>query len=132
MGGYPKGTLAMIAVICWAVLGLIHLLPAVALVRPSMITTLYGIASGSAELLLLQHRAALFLCVLVICVWAALRPEVRQLASVVVATSMLSFLWLYAAAGQPPVLRQIAIVDLLGLPLLATAAWLAFRPGQAA
>ncbi len=121
----------MIAVICWGVLGLIHLLPAMALFRPSMITTLYGVPSGSAEFLLLQHRAALFLGVLVICVWAAMRPEVRQLASVAVAISMLSFLWLYFAAGQPLVLRQIAVVDLLGLPFLATAAWLAFRPGQA-
>jgi hypothetical protein len=120
----------MIAVICWGVLGLIHLLPALALFRPSMITTLYGIPSGSAEFLLLQHRASLFLGVLLVCVWAALRPEVRQLASVVVAMSMLSFLWLYAAAGQPLVLRQIAIVDLLGLPFLATAALLSLRPGQ--
>lgn len=120
----------MIAVICWGVLGLIHLLPALALFRPSMITTLYGIPSGSAEFLLLQHRASLFLGVLVVCVWAALRPEVRQLASVVVAMGMLSFLWLYAAAGQPLVLRQIAIVDLLGLPFLATAALLALWPGQ--
>lgn len=121
----------MIAVICWGVLCLIHLLPAMALFRPSMITTLYGVPSGSSEFLLLQHRAALFLGVLVICVWAAMRPEVRQLASVAVAISMLSFLWLYFAAGQPLVLRQIAVVDLLGLPFLAMAAWLAFRPGQA-
>ena len=121
----------MIAVICWGVLGLIHLLPAMALFRPSMITTLYGVPSESAEFLLLQHRAALFLGVLVICIWAAMRPEVRQLASVAVAISVLSFLWLYFAAGQPLVLRQIAVVDLLGLPFLATAVWLAFRPGQA-
>jgi hypothetical protein len=94
-----------------------------------MIATLYGVPLGSTTFLLLHHRAALFLGVLVICVWAALRPDVRQLASVAVAISMLSFLWLYAAAGQPPALRQIAIVDLVGLPFLAMAAWLAFRPG---
>jgi hypothetical protein len=120
----------MIAVICWGVLGLIHLLPALALFRPSMISALYGVPSGSATFLLLHHRAALFLCVLVICVWAVLQPDVRQLASVAVAISMLSFLWLYAAAEQPAALRQIAIVDLAGLPFLAIAAWLAFRPVQ--
>ncbi len=120
----------MIAVICWSVLGLIHLLPALALFRPSMISALYGVPPESATFLLLQHRAALFFCVLVICVWAALRPEVRQLASVAVAISMLSFLWLYAAAGQPVALRQIAIVDLAGLPFLAIAAWLAVVPGS--
>jgi hypothetical protein len=120
----------MIAVICWGVLGIIHLLPAVALFRPAMINTLYGVPSGSATFLLLHHRAALFLCVLLICIWAALRPEVRPLASVVVAISMISFLWLYAAAGQPTALRQIAIADLVGLPFLAIAAWLSFAPGR--
>ncbi len=120
----------MIAVICWGVLGLIHLLPAFALFRPAMISMLYGVPSGSTTFLLLHHRAALFLCVLLICVWAALRPEVRPLASVVVAISMISFLWLYAAAGQPAALRQIAIADLAGLPFLAIAAWLAFAPGR--
>lgn len=120
----------MIAVICWGVLGLIHLLPALALFRPSMISALYGVPSGSTTFLLLHHRAALFLCVLLVCVWAALRPEVRPLASVVVAISMISFLWLYAAAGQPAALRQIAIADLAGLPFLAIAAWLAFAPGR--
>jgi hypothetical protein len=118
----------MIAAICWAVLGLIHFLPALALARPAMIGTLYGVEAGSTTFLLLQHRAALFLGVLVICVWAGLRPEVRPMASVVVAISMISFLWLFAAAGQPPVLRQIAIADLVGLPFLAMAAWMAFRP----
>ncbi len=118
----------MIAVVCWAVLGLVHLLPAIALFRPSLIGALYGVDPGSATFLLLHHRAALFLVVLVVCIWAALRPEVRQLASVAVAISMVSFLWLYAAAGQPPALRQIAIADLVGLPFLAVAAWLAFRP----
>lgn len=120
----------MIAVICWGVLGLIHLLPALALFSPSMISALYGVPSGSPTFLLLHHRAALFLCVLLVCVWASLRPEVRPLASVVVAISMISFLWLYAGAGQPAALRQIAIADLAGLPFLAIAAWLAFAPGR--
>jgi hypothetical protein len=52
------------------------------------------------------------------------------LASVVVAISMISFLWLYVAAGQPAALRQIAIADLAGLPFLVIAAWLAFAPAR--
>lgn len=118
----------MVAVICWVVLGLVHLLPALALLRPSMIGSLYGVEAGSGAALLLQHRAALFLGVLIVCIWAALRPEVRQLASVAVAVSMVSFLWLYVAAGQPSSLRQIAIVDLAALPFLLGAGWFAFRP----
>lgn len=122
----------MIAVICWGVLGLVHLLPALALFRPSLISALYGVPAESATFLLLHHRAALFVCVLAICAWAALRPEVRSLACVVVAISMMSFLWLYAAAGQPAAMRQIAIADLVGLPFLAIAGWLAFSPGRVA
>lgn len=118
----------MIAAICWGVLGLIHLLPALALFRPAMIGALYGVEAGSTTFLLLHHRAALFLAVLIVCWWAALRPEVRPMASVVVAVSMISFLWLFAAAGQPPALRQIAVADLVGLPFLAVAAWMAFQP----
>lgn len=121
----------MIARICWAVLGLIHLLPALALFRPAMIGRLYGVETGSTAFLLLHHRAALFLAVLVVCLWALARPEVRPLASVAVGISMLSFLWLYLAAGQPPALRQIAIADVIGLPFLAVAAWQAFRPAVA-
>jgi hypothetical protein len=120
----------VIAAVCWGALGLIHLLPALALFRSSMISKLYGVPSGSATFLLLHHRAALFLCLLLVCVWAALRSEVRPLASVVVAISMISFLWLYVAAGQPSALRQIAIADLAGLPFLAIAAWLAFAPAR--
>jgi len=118
----------MIAIICWVALGLIHLLPAIALFRPTMIGTLYGVEAGSTTFLLLHHRAALFLVVLTVCIWAALRPEARPVASVAVGISMLSFLWLYLAAGQPPTLRQIAVADLIGLPFLAVAAWQAFRP----
>ena len=117
----------MMAVFCWVVLGLIHVLPAIALFRPSLIGTLYGVEPGSATFLLLQHRAALFLVVLVVSAWAAWRPEVRPLASVAVAISMISFLCLYAANGQPQALRQVAVADLIGLPFLAVAAWLAFK-----
>jgi hypothetical protein len=116
------------AIVCWAVLGLIHLLPAVALFRPAMLTQLYGAAPGGEVFVLLHHRAALFLAVLVVCVWAALDPAVRRLASVAVAVSMLGFLVLWVRAGSPPALRTIALADLAGLPFLAVAAWLAWRP----
>jgi hypothetical protein len=122
----------MIASACWAALGLIHALPAIALLRPALISSLYGIEAGNVGFLLLHHRAALFLAIVVVCAWAALRPEVRPLASVTVAMSMLSFLWLYASAGQPLALRPIAIADLVGLPVLALASRLAFRPADGA
>ena len=74
----------------------------------------------------MHHRAALFLAVVVICIWCALDPSPRRLGVVVVAISMASFLVLYVANGSPLALRQIAIADLIGLPALAYVAWKAF------
>ena len=119
----------MIERFCWIVLGLIHAMPALALFKPAWITRLYGVGPGTDSFTLLHHRAALFLAVVVICVWAALRPEVRQLASVAVAISMASFVLIWWLSGMPPALRTIAVADLIGLPVLFYAAWQAFRGG---
>lgn len=53
--------------------------------------------------------------------------SIIPLAVLVVGISMVSFLLLYWQAGSPAPLRKIAQVDLLGLPVLAGVAWLAFR-----
>ena len=112
----------------WLVLAVIHAMPALALFRPSTLTTLYGIAADNPLFLLMQHRAALFLAVFAACIWAAFVPEGRKLAVIVVGISMLSFLSLYWMGGAPAALRRIALVDLAGLPFLVGVAWLAFRP----
>jgi hypothetical protein len=122
----------MIVALCWALLALIHALPALALLRPALITRLYGVAPGSETFLLLHHRAALFLVVVILCLWAMLRPEVRPLAAVAVAVSMVSFLLLWRAAGAPVALRSIALADLVGLLPLAVVAVAAARSGGAA
>lgn len=67
----------------------IHTLPALALVRPALITRLYGVANGEAAFVLLQHRAALFAVVVVLCLWAARDPAVRRPAAVATAISMI-------------------------------------------
>lgn len=121
---------AVLTSICWAALAALHLLPAAAIFRRALIESLYGVAPGAAPFLLIHHRAALFCVVVIICLWALVRPEVRPLATVATGISMISFLVLYGSADAPPVLRTIAIADLLGLPFLAFAAWQAIRaPG---
>lgn len=110
----------------WAALALLHLPPALALARPGMIETLYGVSPSAPAFPLLQHRAGLFLAVMIACLWAAFDPGVRRIASIVVALSMLSFLALYWWAGAPAPLRTIALADLLFVPVLAFAAWRAF------
>ena len=105
----------MIERISWVALALIHALPALALFNPALISRLYGVGPGDGAFLLLHHRAALFLCVLILCVWAAVDPTVRRAASAVVAVSMVSFLLLWQGAGRPAALNSIAVADLVGL-----------------
>lgn len=116
----------MLERISWAVLALVHALPAAALVRPSLLTTLYGVGRDSPAFLLLQHRAALFGVVVLICLWALADADVRRLAFVATALSMVSFLLLYAGNGAPVALRQIALVDAVALPALAYVGWRAW------
>jgi hypothetical protein len=117
----------MIERLAWAALALIHALPALALFNPGLISRLYGVAPSDGSFLLLHHRAALFACIVILCLWAAADPAVRRAASVVTAVSMLSFLMLWQGAGRPQALKTIAIADLIGLVPLVLAAWKAWR-----
>lgn len=112
--------------IAWLVLALVHLLPAVALFRPAMIERLYGVAPGTSTFLLLHHRAALFLVILTLCIWAAFDPTIRRVATCGVAISMVSFLFLFWSGGLPNSLRSIAIADLAAMPFLVLVGWKAF------
>jgi hypothetical protein len=123
---YPTKISFMLELIAWLVLALVHLMPALAFFVPSLLTKLYRLELGNALFLLMQHRAALFLAILVICLWSAFDETPRRLASVAVAISMVSFLALYWLQGSPAALRQIAIVDLIGLPALGLVMWRAF------
>jgi hypothetical protein len=123
---YPTKISFMLELIAWLILALVHLMPALAFFIPSLLTKLYRLEPGNALFLLMHHRAALFLAILVICVWSAFDVTPRRLASVAVAISMVSFLALYWLQGSPAALRQIAIVDLIGLPALAYVMWRAF------
>ena len=112
--------------VAWLLLALLHLSPAMALVRPAIIETLYGVTRDTAAFPLVQHRAALFAAIVAICLWAMADPDVRRLASVACVISMLSFLLLYQMAGRPRALRTVALADLLFLPILGFAGWRAF------
>jgi hypothetical protein len=118
----------MIERIAWGLLALVHITPALALFAPALLTRLYGVQQGESLFLLMHHRAALFLAVVVTCIWCALDPSPRRLGVVLVGISMVSFLALYIANGSPPALKQIAVADLIGLPALAYVAWKAFAP----
>ena len=116
----------MLQPISWLVLAAIHATPALALFRPALIAKLYRVKADSPLFMLFQHRAALFLVIFVICIWAALDPGSRRMASVAVGVSMVSFLIFWRMAGSPPAFRTIAVPDLIGLPFLAFVAFRAF------
>ena len=118
----------MLQPIAWFVLAAIHLTPALALFQPSLIAKLYRVEQISPHFLLFQHRAALFVVIVVMCIWAAFDPASRRLACIAVGISMVAFLLLWFLAGQPSALRPIAHADLIGLPFLAFVIWTAFRP----
>ena len=117
----------MIEKICWALIALIHATPAMALFYPALITKMYGIQSGTDIFTLMHHRAGLFVVILIICLWALFRPEVRMLASVAVGISMGSFVLLWWLSGASPALRNIAVADMIGLLLILYAGFQAFR-----
>ncbi len=113
----------MIEAAAWLVLAAVHLMPALALFLPKLLTRLYQLTPEPPLFLLMQHRAALFLVIFIICVWSVFDPAPRRLAVVAVALSMVSFLVLYWKNGAPGALRQIAVADLIGLPALLYVGW---------
>ena len=89
-------------------------------VAPSLVQSLYGVSPDGAAGVLLIHRGALFLAIVVASVLAAFDPTARRVGSVVVAIGVVGFLLVYARAGMPAgALRTIAYVDLAGLVPLA-------------
>ena len=114
--------------IAWILLALVHASPAAVLFRPSLLRTLYGIAPEGPTGLLLTHRGATFLAIVVAAVWAAFDPSVRRLGTVVVGIAVLGYLLLYARAGMPEgPLRTIAAADALALAPLLLVTWSAWR-----
>jgi hypothetical protein len=110
----------------WSLLVLVHLMPALAFFQPARLAALYRVGPDNPLFSLMHHRAALFVVIVILCIWAAFDPAVRKLAVVGVGFSMLSFLLIYWRAEQPEALRTIAMVDLIGLIPLALVAWAAF------
>ncbi len=118
----------IVVVIAWGLLALVHLTPALAFFRPAQLRSLYRVSADNPMFSLMHHRAALFVVIVLLCIWAIIDPAVRRLAAVGVGFSMVSFLIIYLRAGQPAALKTIATVDLIGLIPLAVVAWAAFVP----
>jgi hypothetical protein len=112
----------------WIAIVLVHLAPASALVVPGALERLYGVSPRGEVGVLLTHRAALFLALIVLSAFAIVDPGARRAASVAVSISVVTFLALYARAGFPAgALRSIAVVDAIALAPLAVVLVTAWR-----
>lgn len=111
----------------WVALALVHAAPASAFFAPHTLRRLYGIEPDGDLGVLMTHRAALFLALVALALFAVFDSSVRRAASVVIAVSVLGFLAVYGRAGFPEgALRKIALVDaaaLLPLTLVLVTAW---------
>ena len=108
----------------WISLALVHVLPAAVLFAPSLTQRMYDIAPGGDVGILIVHRGALFLAIIVTALFAAFDPAVRRAASVIVAVSVIGFLFVYIRANMPPgALRTIAIADLVAVLPLVFVTW---------
>ena len=91
---------------------------------------LYGVEARGNLGVLLPHRGALFLAILIACLFGVFDPAARRALSVLVAISVIGFLIVYARAGLPRgALRIVGIVDGAALVPLAWVLWAAW--GQA-
>ncbi|MEO1042199.1 MAG: hypothetical protein AAFX52_07905 [Pseudomonadota bacterium] len=119
--------MALMTKTAWLLLALIHVAPAVVFIAPTMVQRLYGVDPAGDIGVLLIHRGALFLAVLVAALVAMVDVRSERLASIVVGVSMIGFLIVYARAGFPVgPLRKIAITDITGLlplTLVIVSAW---------
>lgn len=114
--------------VAWLVLALVHVLPAAILFAPDLAVRLYGIDPTGPAGLLIIHRGALFLAIMVVALWAMIDPATRRVSSLTVGISIIGFLAVYARAGLPDgPLRTIAMVDTVALLPLALVSYRAWR-----
>ena len=110
--------------IAWALLALLHVVPAMVVIAPGLVEKLYGMSSDDDVAVLLVHRGVLFIAVCATALYAIFNPDSRRLASIVLAISMVGYLIVYARAGMPEgELQKIAIADVIWLIPLTWASY---------
>jgi hypothetical protein len=112
----------------FAILTLVHIVPALAALAPSRLSALYGFKADDRVLItLLQHRAVLLGLVAGGFAAAIFIPHLRGPALIFGAISMVSFIFVAAQQGtlEGP-LSKIVIADAVAIPLAAIAAYFVF------
>lgn len=114
---------------CFAALAVIHILPAMAVLMPGRLSTLYGFEAGDSVLTtLLQHRVLLFGLVAGALIWAIFTPSVRWPVLIGTVISMAGFIVIAAARGETGgSVRSIVVADVIGLIIAVFASVLLWR-----
>ena len=113
-----------LVVIGLVVAGIINLLPTIGAAGVGWLQALYGFEIANPDLeILLRHRAVLFGIVGVLLLAAAILSELRDVAALVAAASMVSFIVVAIIVGNyGPAISKIMIADIIGLLALVPTA----------
>ena len=113
----------------YAGLALIHVLPAMAVLMPSRLSSLYGFEAGDQVLTtLLQHRALLFGILAAALIYAIFVPATRWPVLLGAIASMGGFLVIAALRSETSgALKTIVIADVIGLLMAAIAVFLLWK-----
>ncbi|MBX3245052.1 MAG: hypothetical protein KF685_11400 [Acidobacteria bacterium] len=112
-----------IASVLLAIVGIVNLLPSVALFDPAKTVRLYGVSlEGESITLLMQHRAVLLSIVGIALLTAAFKPDLRIFAVSLALISKITFIFLvFTTSGHTPEIRQVALIDIGAIALLLVA-----------
>lgn len=99
------------------IVGIIHLAPVTGILGTAQLAELYGLSINEPNLeILMRHRAVLFALLGGFLVLAAFRSSLQLLAFVAGFISIIAFIWLSLAVGDPnPELARVFTADLIAL-----------------
>ncbi len=111
------------------VVGVLHVLPCVALIAPDRLLTLYGVTRLDDDLLvLLRHRAVLLGLLGLFLLGAIPRPDWRRPALGGALLSTVVFVLLALTVPTSVEIGRVATIDLVALPLIVVGLLLSRRP----
>ncbi|MEX1665216.1 hypothetical protein [Zhongshania arctica] len=110
------------------IVGLINFVPVIGVMSADRLSNAYSIELvGNDIVVLMRHRALLFGIIGGFILYSVFNPSYQIAAVIMAAISMLGFLYFVCAVGDyNGAIAKVAIIDLVGIAILAIAAVLKF------
>ena len=114
------------------IVGLINFLPVIGVLSATNITQTYSVELTSNDLvILMRHRALLFGIVGGFILYSVIAPQHQVVAMVMAAISMVGYLGLmWSVGGYNSSILKVAVVDMVGIGFLFTAAVLKYAAAR--